>query len=63
MAEQHQIDEWGEVEAGHDLDKADLQVIIYIYIYIYIHVYMHICIYIIVLRTHKRVALARKRTA
>lgn len=26
VAEQHQIDEWGEVEAGHDLDKADLQV-------------------------------------
>ena len=25
-AEQHQIDEWGEVEAGHDLDAADLAV-------------------------------------
>ena len=24
VAEQHQIDEWGEVEAGHDLDEADL---------------------------------------
>ena len=23
MAEQHQIEEWGEVEAGHDLDAAD----------------------------------------
>ena len=22
LAEQHQIDEWGEVEAGHDLDAA-----------------------------------------
>ena len=26
VAEQHQIDEWGEVEAGHDLDAADLAV-------------------------------------
>ncbi len=26
LAEQHQIDEWGEVEAGHDLDEADLAV-------------------------------------
>ena len=26
VAEQHQVDEWGEVEAGHDLDAADLAV-------------------------------------
>ena len=26
VAEQHQIDEWGEVKAGHDLDAADLAV-------------------------------------
>lgn len=26
VAEQHQTEEWGEVEAGHDLDRADLQV-------------------------------------
>ena len=26
VAEQHQIDEWGLVEAGHDLDAADLRV-------------------------------------
>jgi ATP synthase F1 complex assembly factor 2 len=26
VGEQHQIDEWGEVEAGHDLDAADLRV-------------------------------------
>ena len=26
VAEQHQIDEWGEVEAGHDLDAADIAV-------------------------------------
>lgn len=26
LAEQHQVEEWGEVEAGHDLDRADLQV-------------------------------------
>ena len=26
VAEQHQIDEWGLVEAGHDLDAADLAV-------------------------------------
>jgi ATP synthase F1 complex assembly factor 2 len=26
VAEQHQIDEWGEVEAGHDLDRADIAV-------------------------------------
>ena len=26
VGEQHQIDEWGEVEAGHDLDAADLAV-------------------------------------
>lgn len=26
VAEQHQIDEWGEVEAGHDLDAADVAV-------------------------------------
>lgn len=26
VAEQHQIDEWGEVEAGHDLDRADITV-------------------------------------
>ena len=24
VGEQHQIDEWGEVEAGHDIDAADL---------------------------------------
>ena len=26
VAEQHQIDEWGEVEMGHDLDAADCAV-------------------------------------
>ena len=26
VAEQHQINEWGEVEAGHDIDAADLAV-------------------------------------
>lgn len=26
VAEQHQIEEWGMVEAGHDLDAADLAV-------------------------------------
>lgn len=26
VAEQHQVDEWGEVEAGHDLDAADVAV-------------------------------------
>jgi len=26
VAEQYQTDLWGEVEAGHDLDRADLQV-------------------------------------